>query len=368
MRLATLLHLACPVPGCLGPLGVSPGFAPSPGESEPGELLEAVIACRRCRAEYPVIMGVAILETDLLTYLSAFWEEIDGCSTDSPGLEVSPRMRSWLGIPAVFSSSPGPPLNPAAAASWSTSPYLQSHFDPGSMVSDLTSGWWQDAVGRRPEGDDPYSYLIGIARDQPGGRPGLALDVGSSVGRGAHELADLYEYSVGVDRSFPAVLNARRLLLGRPLPLPEYMLETERGRWESRPLLQPPVRPNLDFVVASAGALPVGTEGVACLAALNVLCAVPEPGALFEEFARTLGAGALLLIATPFWTDDGESPFARGGPRGLVESLAGGYQIVADKELVPWIVRLARRRYNVYLSHCVAAIRTGSGELLEDLG
>lgn len=362
MRLKTLIRLACPVPGCSGPLFVSTDYPAALDESDPDELFEAVIVCPRCGAGYPVIMGVAILETDLLTYLSAFWEEIDGCSTESPLLEISPRMRSWLGIPTAFSGQPGPRLSPAAAPQWSTSPYLQAHFDPGSLAFDLPAGWWPDAVQRHLAGADPYSYLLGVARDQPATREGLALDVGSSVGRGAYELAGLYEYSLGVDRSFPAVLSARRLLAGRPLPVPEYPVETERARWESRPLPQPQLRANLDFVVASGGALPVGAESVGCLAALNVLCAVPDPGALFDEFARTLGPGSLLLIATPFWTDDAESPFAAGGPAALAESLATGYSIVAEKEMVPWIVRLARRRYNVFLSHCVAAVRTTPSE------
>ncbi|HEX2178922.1 MAG TPA: class I SAM-dependent methyltransferase [Actinomycetota bacterium] len=361
MRTESLAWLACPAPGCAGPLSPGGRFEIGTSPSDPAELVEAVLCCNRCEAEYPVILGVALLENDLQAYLGAFWEEIARCGDELAGAGVSRRMRSYLGIPSAFSGQAGPAPAGDSGAEWSVSPYLQAHFDPGSLTGDLPGGWWREAVtAHRASRLDPYSLLLGSVRELPGSPAGLALDVGSSVGRGAAELAKLYRYSVGVDRSFRAVLAARRLLLRQPSPLDRYSVEIERGRWEPRGLDPPPEAANLDFVVASGAALPVSAEGAQCVAGLNVLCAVPEPRGLIGEFARVLAPGGVLALSSPYWADadeGGRSPFSGGGPEFLAEALDGRFEVVEEHDMVPWLVRLARRRWNVYLCHCVVATR-----------
>lgn len=351
MRTESLTWLACPAPGCAGPLATLGSFDPAYGG--PAEILEAVLICGRCGADYPVLLGVAILEDDLGTYLGAFWPEIEACAAELGGAGISDRMRSYIGIPRAGHSGD---------LRWTTSPYLQAHYDPGSLAADLDDGWWRDSVeAHRAGGKDPYSVLLAAARELGGSvRSGLALDVGTSVGRGAAELAHLYPYSVGVDRSFRAILAARRHLLSAPSPLTEYLMETERGSWEPR--LLPPAAPvdNLDFVVASGAALPAAAGRASCLAALNVLCAVAEPQALLDDFARVLEPGGLLLVSSPFWSDpseETETPLASGGPEYLRTALAPAFEVAREEDGVPWLLRVAKRRWDVYLCHCLAATK-----------
>jgi SAM-dependent methyltransferase len=351
MRTESLNRLACPAPGCAGPLSTLPSFAAK--YDGPGEILEAILVCGRCGADYPVLLGVALLEDDLGTYLGTFWPEIEGCAAELGGTGISAEMRSYIGIPGA---------GQAGDLRWTVSPYLQAHFDPGSLWDDFDDGWWRDSVeAYRAGGKDPYTVLLTAARDQIGSAgAGLAFDVGTSVGRGAAELALLYPYAVGVDRSFRAILAARRHLLGAPSPLTEYLLETEKGNWEARAL--PPAKPagNLDFVVASGGALPAGAGNASCVAALNVLCAVREPVALLDDFARVLEPGGLLLVSSPFWSDPseaGETPLATGGPEYLRTALAPGFEITREEDGVPWLLRVAKRRWDVYLCHCLTATR-----------
>jgi SAM-dependent methyltransferase/uncharacterized protein YbaR (Trm112 family) len=351
MRTESLNRLACPAPGCSGPLSTLPSFDAK--YDGPGEILEAILVCGRCGADYPVLLGVALLEDDLGTYLGTFWPEIEGCAAELGGTGISAEMRSYIGIPGAEQTGD---------LRWTVSPYLQAHFDPGSLWDDFDDGWWRDSVeAYRAGGKDPYTVLLTAARDQIGSAAaGLAFDVGTSVGRGAAELAHLYPYAVGVDRSFRAILAARRHLLGAPSPLTEYLLETEKGNWEARAL--PPAKPagNLDFVVASGGALPAGAGNASCVAALNVLCAVREPVALLDDFARVLEPGGLLLVSSPFWSDPseaGETPLATGGPEYLRTALAPGFEITREEDGVPWLLRVAKRRWDVYLCHCLTATR-----------
>lgn len=363
MRTDSLRWVACPVPGCAGSLSPSGPFEPELSPSDPSELLEAVLTCSRCAAEYPVVLGVAILETDLQSYLGAFWSEIEQCAGELDGADISRRMRTYLGIPGAFTSHQGPSHTEVRNLEWKTSPYLQAHFDPGSLTEDQPDGWWRSAVeGHRSGARDPYAYLLGAVRERSKGpqAPGLAVDVGTSAGRGSAELARVYEYSIGVDRSFPAILAARRLLLGQPDPLQRYPVEREKGRWEPKDIASPARADNLDYVVASGAEIPVGSAAASCVAALNVLCAATEPQAMISEFSRALSPGALLVLSTPYWADSDdatESPFAHGGPELLGKALHDRFEIVAEEDMVPWLLRVSRRRWNVYLCHCVVATR-----------
>jgi len=355
MRTKSLKWLACPAPGCAGPLSPLPSFDTRHDGSD--EIIEAILVCGECGADYPVIAGVALLENDLGTYFGAFWPEIQACAAESGEGGISQALCEYMGT-----ARSEHPESPEASLQWTTSPYLQAHFDSGSLGDDFEDGWWRDAVdAHRAGGHDPYFVLLADARDLAGSAPaGLAFDVGASVGRGAAELARLYPYSVGVDRSFRAIFTARRHLLGHPSLLTEYLLETEKGRWEPRTLPPAPPAGNLDFVVASGGALPVAGGRASCVAALHVLCAVPEPVELLDDFARVLEPGGLLLLSSPFWSDpagDGETPLAIGGPDYLRAVLDPAFEIRREEDGVPWLLRVAKRRWNVYLCHCLAAIR-----------
>lgn len=357
MRTTTLEWLACPVPECHGELAVSDAVPPSFG---PGsrELAEGVLECGACRAAYPVLLGVALLEADLGSWLNAFWDEVEAWD-GAAGAGIGRRMRAWIGAPGAHSGLAGPPQAAGDGRQWSTSPYLQAHFDPVALTANLPPGWWRDSVQRRSAGPDPYSWLLAAAGRLAGaGSRGLAFDVGTSVGRGAAELAGLYRQAIGVDRSFSAVLTSRRLHLGEPEPLESYSAEIERGRWAPRPLAPRAPATGLDFVVASGDALPAGDRAASCVAALNVLCAVPNPAAMVFEFGRILAPGGLLLAASPYWSEPG-GPESRAwdGPDAMRRALAADFEVREEEDMVPWLLQLTRRRWNVYLSHCVAATR-----------
>ncbi|CAN5808896.1 hypothetical protein BH23ACT12_BH23ACT12_18840 [soil metagenome] len=361
MRTESLNWLVCPSPGCAGPLLPSSSLYPIYSDPAEQELTEAVLGCGHCGDEYPVILGVALLEIDLGGYLEAFWAEIESCAAELCGVEISRAMRSYLGIASDFTGQPGP-APPLPDLEWTTSPYLQAHFDPASLADDIAAGWWRNAVQNHlVEKNEPYAWLMAGARERTVGRAdGLAVDVGTSVGRGAAELASLYGYSVGVDRSFRAILAARRHLLGAPSALQTYSLETEKGRWELRSLRPADPLGNLDYVVASGAALPVGPSAASCVAALNVLCASSDPLQMLEDFSRVLTPGGMLLLSSPFWSDStaqGETPLAEGGPEYLRRALDPRFEIAVEQDQIPWLLRVARRRWDVYLCHCVVATR-----------
>jgi SAM-dependent methyltransferase len=158
-----------------------------------------------------------------------------------------------------------------------------------------------------------------------------------------------------------AILAARRLLLQQPSRLESYSLETETGDSEQRDLPSLKRPDNLDYVVADGGALPVPSARASCVAALNVVCAVPQPHQLLSELSRVAATGALLLFSSPYWGEaQGGSPhadLALKNPGQTRAALLPGFEILVEHEMVPWTIRLARRRWNVYLCHCLVARR-----------
>lgn len=363
MKIASLKWLVCPVPGCHGPLSASghPGavrFGP-----DQSEMLEAIVQCGTCSAEYPVVMGAAILVPDLNNYLMAFGQEIEKSARQLPGIGISAGMTRYLGFPSAFTGH-AEPGRWEENLDWSISPYIQAHFDRESLDEDLPEGWWRTALKQFENTKDPYKFLVdsALARSASSGKSGLLVEVGASVGRVSADLAPAFEYCVGVDWSFTAVLAARRLLLRQPDPLEDYALELEKGQVEMRPLALIPGLANLDFVVADGAYLPFSGGSAECIAALNVLCAVPRPTQVLAEFSRVSKQSGLLLLSTPYWFDQdpspaGSSPFALGGPEEMVQALAQNFEILEEQEMVPWLLKIAKRRWNIYLSHCLVATR-----------
>jgi SAM-dependent methyltransferase len=362
MRVASLTWLACPAPGCAGELSVAPSVPPKWGDAGQSELLEGILACGSCEAEYPVILGAAILVPQQHRYLWAFWNEIERCEKEA-GAEISHTMRSYLGVSAAYIGRAEPDDPWDQSLDWTTSPYVQAHFDAESLTDGIPPGWWQDAVSRfGHESTDPYRYLLSTARGIKGqAGDGLAVEVGASVGRTAADLAGDYRYCIGLDWSFRAVLSARRLLLSQPSRQETYPLEGERGdlvERELRPVRSPD---NLDYVVADGAALPFAQGGTACVAALNVLCAVTTPKQLVDELCRVAAPGGLLLVSSPYWSDTEpglqKSRLALSGPGDTRAALESCFEILAEQDMVPWLLRLAKRRWNVYLCHCLIAAR-----------
>ena len=361
MRAESLGWLACPA--CVGRLDVSGRFSPHWAEDGRNELLEGILECRNCGAEYPVMLGVALLVPEQQRYLWGFWSDIERCSNEGSNGGISPALRSYLGVPSATTGLASPEDPWEQSLDWTTSPYLQAHFDAGSLTEGIPAGWWKDAVNRfHQESFNPYTFLVDSARQLSDRDPtGLAVEVGASVGRTAANLAEDYEFALGSDWSFRAILAARRVLLHESSRLESYPLETEAGDSVPRelPSLERPI--NLDYVVADGAALPLPSAGATCVAALNVVCAMPQPHRLLSELSRVAAPGALLLFSSPYWSDtQGGSPntaLVLKNPDQTRAALYPGFEMLVEHEMVPWTIRLARRRWNVYLCHCLVARR-----------
>lgn len=207
-----------------------------------GDILQGDLICPACGHAYPIRDGLAYLEPPATSPKQA------GTGYESPRALAS---------------------------------YLWSHY--GDLLGDS-------------EASDAYHRWAGLMA--PG--QGLALDIGSAVGRFAFEIHDRFDFVIGIDKSESFIRTARELLIrrGRTVLLPE------EGQLVRETTLRLPAAwhgHNVEFLVADAQALPFRSSTFSCLASLNLVDKLPCPLRHLAEMDRVaLSTGAQVLVSDPF--------------------------------------------------------------------
>ena len=209
-------------------------------EEERGDISEGRLTCPRCGGVYPIREGIAFL---------------------------------------------APPAPAEADSKYESAPvassYLWSHY--------------ADILGD-PEASSAYREWAGLLS----GSSGVALDIGSAVGRFSFEMSRTHDFVVGVDRSAPFVRIARELMIrGRKsVTLRQEGLLT---REETVVLPETWRAGRVEFIVADALALPFRSGRFSTVAALNVLDRVPLPLKHLREANRVAREQeARFLFSDPF--------------------------------------------------------------------
>lgn len=250
-------------------------------ERRQDDILEGLLSCCRCRAEYSVRQGIAYL--------------------NPPGGQAASASR--YETPALLSS------------------YLWSHY--GDLLPD-------------PEASSAYSHWAGLFN----GSGGTALDLGAAVGRMSFELGRCCERVVGVDNSVTFIQAARNLLQKGRL---DFSLPVEGSLVQPVSMTLPWSTDGVEFIVGDALALPFRNAAFATLASLNLIDKVPQPMTHLREMNRVAQPrGAQLLFSDPFsWSTEVaaeaewlggklEEPFAGRGVDNVGALLRG-----ADRHLWP---------------------------------
>jgi len=249
MKQFLLPHLICPA--CLPaeiPLEVTAK------RLEGDDIITGELFCRKCRRRFPVKEGIAFLLTDPENYATGGQLRYEERETGNQ--------------------------------------YLWSHY------ADLMG------AGEVREANTAWAgFLADKALS--------AFDAGCAVGRLTFEMASRSEWAVGCDLSHNFVRLARRLAHERrctfSLPLEGTIRETFQcelpANWRSD---------NLEFVVASALALPFSRGIFQQVSSLNLLDRVSYPLAHLYEMNRVAQiSGALFLFADPFSWSAANTPKER---------------------------------------------------------
>ena len=183
------------------------------------------------------------------------------------------------------------------------------------------------------------------------------LDLGCGVGRFTFELGRVVDQSIGFDNSKAFIRAARSMAKHGELTV----RATECGRNLRRVKVCVPLplrRSKVQFQLGDAmdvAAIVTGTFHI--VAAINLICRLPRPGAFLGQLHRLVLPGGQLLLASPFsWMPD----YSPGGewltqPQ-VLEILRPHFRLARRRDL-PFVIREHRRKYQLVVSDVMVFVR-----------
>lgn len=346
MRPGLFDELAPVCPRCLhSGGGEHPLVVAETAETRGGLIWHGILNCsnRACWMEFPVIDGIPVIVADPAQVVR----------------NAAPHILARADLPSVVAGLIGDALG-AGDAFETTRQHLSIYAD--AHFSDWAGGAEPDLVGALRAGLD----ALGEAR-------GPAIDLGAGVGRGGWELAGR-----GLGPVLCADLNLSFLRLAQTLTL-EGEAGFDRRRvglvYDRARIVLPDGMgtDRLDFWAVDAMALPFRAGAFGLATAVNLVDSIAGPTEMVAETARVLAPGGGAVFTTPFdWNPAATEPARwmgghsqRGPGQGAAEPVLGatvaarGLDPLAERDGLPWRLRLHARAEMHYRLHLVACRRGG---------
>jgi len=316
-------------------------------------IIEGVLCCTnaQCQCEYPIIDGIPLIIPAIRDYTSNNNNLLAILARD----DLSETSESMLGD----CCGPGSPFDKLRQQ---LSSYMWDHY------GDL------DATQRtaEPKPGSALRLLQTGLEAVPGDPAGPILDVGCGVGRTSFALAERFDHLVlGVDLHYGMLRLAARVLRNETVRYPLRRVGVVYDRRECA--AQFARSGNVDFWACDATALPFASGTFAAALGLSVLDSAQAPVEFLRSLRGVLADGAWAVLtcaydwvatATPFeeWLGgrSQRGPHGGGADSVLRELLASstqaampGFQLIWERDGLPWNVRVHERSTVSYRVHMV---------------
>jgi SAM-dependent methyltransferase len=380
MLSSTISKLRCPSfidesESCQGDIALlGKGGAPQTFSGPAQEIASGTLFCLKCQTRYPILAGVAILTSDVASYIL---HHVKGIAQLVSEDEIPIEYREDF-IDAKSEIEPEH-IEEDLEAERVVSLYLMNHYLRVGNRSQGTLEWLQPEQGgkvspliesliRQHWDRGPFSqistWLKSIRSEKP---QASVIELGSGVG-GLYPLlkADIGSY-LGVDSSFASVALARHLALGAPygrkLRIPGDLLQGPVSR-EVEISPQGALDGSADFIVGEIESLPVKTGETDVTIALNAIDMMPEPALLPKLQYELLKKGGIAIQSCPYiWHEQVARELRERLPDSIRDSSQAvswlyqeaGLAITEQVEHLPWLFFKHLRQLEIYSVHLLMA-------------
>lgn len=188
------------------------------------------------------------------------------------------------------------------------------------------------------------------------------LDLGCGVGRFTFELGLVVDEVLGVDNSKRFIAAAQRMAARHVSTATVRESGAEFKKIELR-LAARLQRASVKFRVGDAMNLGgFGNAPFDVVAAINLICRLPNPAYFLRQLHRIVKPGGQLVIGSPFsWLESYTPPRHWVNAERVIHLLAPSFKLVQRREM-PFVIREHRRKYQLVISELLTFVRLTADE------
>ena len=365
----TLPRLKCP--RCAGSLELSKGELPA---TRSYEVRSGSLSCRPCRAEFPILGGVALLVDDVGQYLVDHVKGIAQCVPDSeiPRKYLSAFLQAKTEIEIEH-------IEEDLEAERVNALYLMTHYLRTNTETDQP--WWAPVSGRgsplidslvRQHWDHgPFAqierWIAALAKAAGPSGLGSLVELGCGVGGLYPLLRPHMQFYLGVDTSFVSIALGRHLALGVPysgsVKIPADLLQGTVSREVKLPLA-PSYDGRADFIVGDVANPPLERGSWDLTVALNMIDMLNTPEELPKLQHALLKNDGIAIQSCPYiWHETVARDLREMLPAEIRDSAKAvewlyrqaGFEIREVVDQVPWLFFKHVRQLEIYSVHMFLA-------------
>jgi SAM-dependent methyltransferase len=189
-----------------------------------------------------------------------------------------------------------------------------------------------------------------------------ALDLGCGVGRFTFELGRVVDEVIGIDSSKSFVRAARKMAKTQAITI---RVKQSGHDFVSRKLSLPRTlrRSHVLFKAGDAtGSEVFAQEPFQIVAAINLICRLPNPRDFLSDLHRLVVPGGQLVVASPFtWMAD-YSPPSQWTTAEETQAVLRPHFRLARRGSLPFLIREHLRKYQMVISDVMVFVRQNSRE------
>lgn len=341
-----LSKLICPK--CLGNKLVISSCDIEVLESESNVVLEGTIACEKCKSNYPILLGIPLLVSNLKSYITNNRNEIMMSLHEENASKSSIDYINNISSLSIYGSG-------GKLESWESPQGINTY-----IYNQYDQKIYTDNEFLKPpyDGYNLYKYVAECITKIASSKDNVLVDIGCGTGGMTYYLRDFFNQAICIDYSFTAILQAQRLLSGIPSRKTSYDRYTSS---QSKTLcdIDVYIKNNINYIVADATNIPLESGVSDICTSINILEVVSDSSSMIEGISKICKSGSLYINVTPFyWRHDRSSveswitDKSNNDSSALLQFLSDNdFTVIEENKEAPWYLKFYERYYQLWITH-----------------